>query len=111
MAITNQGLHAAKAKGVKLDGTTAKSIENQNAAAERAEALRPMFAELAGKSHRAIAAELKAHGPDAGRGIVGPEPTHRRKSDGRLQLLGAGGRRIARMTARVLLRQQLPSGS
>jgi hypothetical protein len=38
MAITNQGLQAAKAKGVKLLGTTAKSIENQNAAAERAEA-------------------------------------------------------------------------
>jgi len=33
MAITNQGLQAAKAKDVKLDGTTAKK-----AAAERAEA-------------------------------------------------------------------------
>jgi hypothetical protein len=38
MAITNQSLQAANAKGVKLDGATAKSIENQKAAAERAEA-------------------------------------------------------------------------
>lgn len=59
---TREALQAAKAKGVKLGGVTAKSIENQKAAAERAEALRPIFDGLAGMSHRKMAAELNAMG-------------------------------------------------
>lgn len=59
---TREALQAAKSKGVKLGGTTAKSIENQKAAAERAEALRPIFEGLAGMSHRKMASELNALG-------------------------------------------------
>jgi DNA invertase Pin-like site-specific DNA recombinase len=59
---TREALQAAKAKGKKLGGTTARSLENQKAAAERAEALRPIFAGLAGMSHRKMAAELNALG-------------------------------------------------
>src|SRR5262249_48568111 len=59
---TREALQAAKAKGVKLGGVTSKSVENQRAAAERAEALRPIFAGLAGMSHRKMAAELNAMG-------------------------------------------------
>ena len=55
---TREALQAAKAKGKKLGGTTAKSIANQ----ERAEALRPVFAGLAGMSHRKMAVELNAMG-------------------------------------------------
>jgi len=49
---TREALQAAKAKGKKLGGTTAKSIANQRKAQERAEALRPVFAGLAGMLHR-----------------------------------------------------------
>jgi DNA invertase Pin-like site-specific DNA recombinase len=52
---TREALHAAKAKGVKLGGTTAKSIENRDEAMRRAEALRTIFAELDGKPDREIA--------------------------------------------------------
>ncbi len=59
---TKAALAAKKAQGAKLGGTTRKSIENQKAAAERAEALRPVLAGLAGMSHRKMAAELNALG-------------------------------------------------
>jgi DNA invertase Pin-like site-specific DNA recombinase len=54
---TRAGLAAAKARGVKL-GNPALAARNRDAAAERAEALRPVFAELASLSTRAAAAEL-----------------------------------------------------
>jgi DNA invertase Pin-like site-specific DNA recombinase len=40
---TRLALAAAKARGVKLGGTNAQSIENQKAALARAEALRPLL--------------------------------------------------------------------
>lgn len=55
---TKDALAAKKAQGVKLGGLNAKGIQNRDDAKERAEALRPIFAELAGKSARAIAAVL-----------------------------------------------------
>src|SRR5262245_15627229 len=56
---TIAGLAAAKARGVRL-GSTGKALAAKNAAAaaERDEALRPIFAELAGLSANAIAVEL-----------------------------------------------------
>ncbi len=48
-------------KGVKLGGLNAKGIANRQEALERAEQLRPEFAELAGMSHRQqMAVELNA---------------------------------------------------
>jgi DNA invertase Pin-like site-specific DNA recombinase len=47
---TREALAAAKAKGVKLGGITKGSIMNRDAAAQRAEELRPIFADLDGKS-------------------------------------------------------------
>jgi DNA invertase Pin-like site-specific DNA recombinase len=58
---TRAGLAAAKARGVVL-GNAKLAKANQEAAAERAEALRPVFAELAGMSTRAAAAELDRRG-------------------------------------------------
>jgi DNA invertase Pin-like site-specific DNA recombinase len=58
-ARTAAGLAQAKARGVVL-GNAALAKANQQAAAERAEALRPVFAELGHLSARAIAAELNA---------------------------------------------------
>jgi DNA invertase Pin-like site-specific DNA recombinase len=55
---TKDALAAKKAQGVKLGGLNAKGIRNQEEARERAEALRAIFAELAGQSARAIAAAL-----------------------------------------------------
>jgi DNA invertase Pin-like site-specific DNA recombinase len=55
---TKDALAAARARGVKLGGLNAKGRENQQAARERAEALRPVFAELAGLSDRQAATEL-----------------------------------------------------
>jgi DNA invertase Pin-like site-specific DNA recombinase len=55
---TKDALAAKKAQGVKLGGLNAKGIQNRDEAQERAEALRPIYEELAGKSARAIAAEL-----------------------------------------------------
>ena len=49
---------ANELRGVKLGGSNRKSIENQNAALARANALRPILTELAGLSARAAAAEL-----------------------------------------------------
>jgi Resolvase, N terminal domain len=54
---TRAGLAAAKARGVKL-GNPALAARNRDGAVERAEALRPVFAALAGLSTRAAAAEL-----------------------------------------------------
>jgi DNA invertase Pin-like site-specific DNA recombinase len=59
---TREALQVAKKKGVKLGGTTAKSIANRQEALQRAEALRPILAGLAGMSHRKMAAELNALG-------------------------------------------------
>jgi DNA invertase Pin-like site-specific DNA recombinase len=55
---TKDALAAKKAQGVKLGGLNAKGIANRDAAKARAEALRPILAELNGLSARAIAAEL-----------------------------------------------------
>src|SRR6476660_8362236 len=55
---TKDALAAKKAQGVKLGGLNAKGIQNRDEARARAEALRPIFAELAGMSARAIATEL-----------------------------------------------------
>jgi DNA invertase Pin-like site-specific DNA recombinase len=55
---TKAGLAAAKRRGVKLGGINAQSLKAAAEAKERAEALRPVLAELAGMSARAVAAEL-----------------------------------------------------
>jgi DNA invertase Pin-like site-specific DNA recombinase len=57
---TKDALAAKKAQGVKLGGLNAGGIAKRDEALQRAEQLRPIFAELAGKSARAIAAELNA---------------------------------------------------
>jgi DNA invertase Pin-like site-specific DNA recombinase len=57
---TRDALAAKKAQGVKLGGLNAKGRQNRDEAMERAEQLRPVFVELAGLSHRKIAAELNA---------------------------------------------------
>ena len=53
---------AQKAQGVKLGGLNAGGIRNRDEALQRAEQLRPVFAELAGLSARAVAAELNKRG-------------------------------------------------
>jgi hypothetical protein len=55
-------LAAAKARGVVIGGLRDKGIELQAEALERAKALRPEFAELAGLSHRAAAKALNERG-------------------------------------------------
>ncbi len=60
-----------KAQGVKLGGLNAKGIVNREEALERAEQPRPVFAELAGMSHRKMAAELNAQNPNAPRAANG----------------------------------------
>jgi DNA invertase Pin-like site-specific DNA recombinase len=55
---TKDTLAARKAQGVKLGGLNAKGIQNRDEAKERAEQLRPIFTEFAGRSARAIAAAL-----------------------------------------------------
>ena len=57
---TRDALAAKKAQGVKLGGLNAKGIQNQAEAKARAEALRPILAELEGQSANAIAGELNA---------------------------------------------------
>ncbi len=67
---TRDALAAKKAQGVKLGGLNAKGIRNRDEAKARAEALRPILAELTGLSARAIAGELNARGiatPSGGR--------------------------------------------
>ena len=55
---TKDALQAAKARGVKLGGLNAKGIQYRDEARQRAESLRPIFAELAGMPARAMAREL-----------------------------------------------------
>jgi DNA invertase Pin-like site-specific DNA recombinase len=55
---TKEALAAKKAQGVKLGGLNAGGIKKRDEARQRAEELRPVFSELAGKSARAIAAVL-----------------------------------------------------
>ena len=59
---TKDALAAKKAQGKKLGGLNAGGIAKRDEAVQRAEQLRPIFAELAGLSHRKIAAELNARG-------------------------------------------------
>jgi DNA invertase Pin-like site-specific DNA recombinase len=60
-ARTKAALAAAKARGQKL-GNPELGARNRAAAKARAEALRPIFAEMRGQTLRAIAAELDARG-------------------------------------------------
>jgi DNA invertase Pin-like site-specific DNA recombinase len=62
---TKDALAAKKAQGVKLGGLNVKGVANREQALERAERLRPLFAELAGLSKAKIAAELNARGVPA----------------------------------------------
>jgi DNA invertase Pin-like site-specific DNA recombinase len=55
---TRDALSAKKAQGVKLGGLNAGGIQKRDEAQQRAEQLRPVFAELVGMSARAIAAIL-----------------------------------------------------
>ena len=55
---TKAALAARKAEGMRLGGLNAQSIRNRDEARERAELLRPVLAELAGVTARAIAREL-----------------------------------------------------
>ena len=59
---TRAGLAAAKKRGAKLGGLNAKGIAEQQAARERAEQLRPIFAGLADLSARKAAKELNRRG-------------------------------------------------
>jgi hypothetical protein len=59
--LSDQIAPAAKARGIKLGGTNAKSLAFQTEAAERAEALRSVMDELSGLSARAAADELNKH--------------------------------------------------
>jgi DNA invertase Pin-like site-specific DNA recombinase len=67
---TRDALAAKKAQGVKLGGLNAKGIANREHAWERAEQLRPVFAELVGLSHGRMASALNARSvatPEGGR--------------------------------------------
>jgi DNA invertase Pin-like site-specific DNA recombinase len=64
---TKSALAVRKAQGVKLGGLNAKGIANREDAKARAEALRPMFTELAGLSANAIAVEPNKRRGDAER--------------------------------------------
>lgn len=55
---TKDALAAKKAQGAKLGGLNAGGIRKRDEAQQRAEELRPVFAELQGKSARAIAVAL-----------------------------------------------------
>lgn len=57
---TKDALAARKAQGKPQGGLNAGGIRNRDEAKERAEQLRPIFAELAGLSTRKMAAELNA---------------------------------------------------
>ena len=67
---TKAALKAAKERGVVLGGMTAKSLEFQREAKERAEQLRHIFAELGDLSNRKLAETLNARGistPEGGK--------------------------------------------
>src|SRR5258708_5815510 len=66
---TKEALAAKKAQGVKLGGLNAGSIKNRDEAKERAEALRPIFAELEGMSARKIAAALNERNVPTSTGV------------------------------------------
>jgi DNA invertase Pin-like site-specific DNA recombinase len=57
---TRDALAAKKAQGATLGGLNAGGIRKRDEALQRAEQLRPVFAELAGLSARKIAVELNA---------------------------------------------------
>ena len=59
---TKDALAAAKARGVVIGGLRDKGRELHAEALDRAKALRPVFAELAGVSHRALAKALNGRG-------------------------------------------------
>jgi DNA invertase Pin-like site-specific DNA recombinase len=59
---TKDALAAARERGVKLGGLNAGGIRDREEARGRAEAMRPVLAELSGRSLAAIAAELNARG-------------------------------------------------
>lgn len=59
---TKSALAAKKAQGKKLGGMRDKSLRNQAEARARAETLRPIFTELAGRAANAIALELNRRG-------------------------------------------------
>ena len=59
---TKDALSAAKARGIVIGGLRDKGRELQAEAFERAEALRPVFAELADMSASAMANELNRRG-------------------------------------------------
>lgn len=59
---TRDALAAKKAQGVKLGGLNAKGEQNRDEARARADALRPVFVELEGKSTREIAGILNDRG-------------------------------------------------
>jgi DNA invertase Pin-like site-specific DNA recombinase len=61
---TKDALAAKKAQGVKLGGLNAKGIANRDEAKARAEALRPILAELNGLSARAIGRPQQAQCAD-----------------------------------------------
>jgi DNA invertase Pin-like site-specific DNA recombinase len=68
---TKDALSAAKARGVIIGGLRDKGRELQAEAEARAEALRPVFTELANLSLRALArnsTDAKSQLPPAGRG-------------------------------------------
>ena len=67
---TKAALRAAKERGVVLGGMTAKSLEFQREARERAEGLRSVFAQLSDLSARKVAETLNARGiptPEGGK--------------------------------------------
>jgi DNA invertase Pin-like site-specific DNA recombinase len=65
---TKAGLAAAKARGTKLGGRNAQSELAEREARERAEQLRPFFAELEGLSAHKIADELNRRGTETPKG-------------------------------------------
>jgi hypothetical protein len=68
---TKDALSAAKARGIVIGGLRDKGRELQAEAFERAEALRPVFAELADMSANAMANELNRRGVPTPRAALG----------------------------------------
>ena len=68
---TKDALSAAKARGIVIGGLRDKGRELQAEAFERAEALRPVFAELADMSANAMANELNRRGVSTPRAALG----------------------------------------